>query len=123
MKLINDKGFIMLKIFHNPECSKSNCALDYLNEHHIAFELRNYLLNPLSVAELNSICQLLQVSPFSLVRKNELLYKEKFFGKEFSDEEWLKILSENPVLLQRPIVLNDGKAVVARPAEKINELL
>lgn len=113
----------MLQILHNPHCSKSNCALDYLKEHHVTFELRDYQQNPLSVAELKAVCRKLDIAPEALVRKKEPLFREKYSGQSFSDEEWLNILAQNPVLLQRPIVFNKDKGVIARPAEKIEELL
>lgn len=113
----------MIQIFHNPQCSKSNCALDYLKEHKIAFELRDYQQEPLSVAELKEICQLLAVGPESIIRKNEKLFIENFLGKNYSDEEWFEILAENPVLLQRPILVNEDKAVIARPPELIDSLI
>ena len=58
-----------------------------------------------------------------LVRKKESLYKEKYDGKKISESEWIKILSKNPILIERPIVVKDGKAIVGRPVEKILELL
>lgn len=113
----------MIQILHNPQCSKSNCALDYLKNHNIDFELRDYQQQPLSVEELKEVCRQLQVSPESLVRKNEQLFQEQFSDKAFTEEEWFFILSENPSLLQRPIVLNGAKGVVARPVERIQEIV
>lgn len=113
----------MLQILHNPHCSKSNCALDYLKEHQIDFELRDYQQQPLSVEELKEVCRQLEVSPESLVRKNEKLFQEQFVNQDFTEEEWFLILSENPTLLQRPIVLNGAKGVVARPVERIEAII
>lgn len=112
----------MIQIIHNPHCSKSNCALDYLKGNTDTFEIRDYQENPLSVEELKEVCQKLGQRPETIVRKNEALFKEKFEGKTFTDEEWYQILAENPILLQRPIVIKGDKAVVARPLEKIEEL-
>lgn len=113
----------MIKILHNPQCSKSNCALDYLKEHKIDFELRDYQQDPLTAAELKEICRLLNVSPETLVRKNEELYKEKFATNSFTEEEWLTLLEKHPILLQRPIIVNGNKAVIARPTESISQII
>ena len=58
-----------------------------------------------------------------LVRKKEPLYKEKYEGKKISNSEWIKILNENPILIERPIVVKDGKAIIGRPIETILDLL
>ena len=58
-----------------------------------------------------------------IVRKGETLYKEKYKGKKISETEWIKILSENPILIERPIVVKGDKAIIARPPEKVLEFL
>ena len=72
---------------------------------------------------MKSILFKLGVSPTEILRKGEAIFKEKFKGKEFSDEEWLKILVENPKLIERPIIIKGDKAVVGRPPENVNSLL
>lgn len=113
----------MIKVLHNPECSKSNCALDYLKTRQIAFEVRDYQNNPLDKAELKILCAQLGLKPEDIVRKTEPVYQEQFAEKHYSDEEWLGILAKNPILIQRPIIIHEGKAIIARPAENIDELL
>lgn len=113
----------MIKVLHNPQCSKSNCALDYLETRQLAFEVRDYQNNPLDKEELRVLCGQLGLKPEAIVRETESLYKEHFAQKSYSDEEWLDILSKNPILLQRPIIIHEGKAVIARPAENIDQLL
>jgi arsenate reductase len=61
--------------------------------------------------------------PSQLVRKSEPLYKENYEGRDISEDEWLSILAENPVLIERPIVEKDDKAIVARPPEKVYDFL
>lgn len=113
----------MIKVLHNPQCSKSNCALDYLKTRQVAFEVRDYQQNPLDKEELKNLCAQLGLRPEEIVRKTERLYQEEFAGKHYSDEEWFEILAENPILIQRPIIIHDGKAVIARPTENIDQLL
>lgn len=112
-----------LIIYHNGECSKSNGALEMLQAEHIPHHVRWYLAEPLSKEELASLLQKLELNAFDIVRKSEPLYKEQFEGREYSNDEWIAILAENPILIERPIVEKDGKAVVARPAEKLHTIL
>lgn len=108
-----------LIIYHNGECSKSNGALEMLLEQNIPHQVRWYLAEPLTKEELAALLKKLDMSAFEIVRKSEPLYKERFEGKEYSNDEWVTILADNPILIERPIVEKGGKAVVARPAEKL----
>lgn len=107
-----------IKLFHHPTCSKSNAVLNYLIENKIDFELIDFIKNPLSITDLKSIVNLLQIAVQALFRENEKLFQEKLAGQNFSDEEWMKILLDNPELLQRPILLKGNSAIIARPLEK-----
>ena len=91
----------MIKIYHNNQCSKSQCALELLTE---------------SLAKL-------QMKPEDLVRKGEKLYQEQFAGKTFSDAEWIEILVANPILIERPIVVTDKGAAIGRPIENILKIM
>lgn len=88
-----------------------------------AFEIINYLEAPIGRDKLIEILEKLNIKPSALVRKGEKIYLENFKNKAFSDEEWINILLENPVLMERPIVISGNKAIVARPTERINEIL
>lgn len=76
-----------------------------------------------SKEELKELIGHLDISPEQLVRKNEALWKEKYKGKKLSDGEIIKAMVENPKLIERPILVKGNKAVIGRPADKINELL
>ena len=102
-------------IYYNEECSKCREALDLLEKNECVVEVRNYLENPPSVEELKSIVMKLGCRVKSIIRKSEPLYLEKFSGKEFTDSEWLNILSQHPILIERPILVSDEKAIVGRP--------
>ncbi len=112
-----------MKIYHNPRCSKSRQGLAILEEAKIEFETIKYLETPISENEIKNIIDLLGIEPIDLVRKNEAIWKENFKGKELSNLEVIKAMAENPKLIERPIVINNGKAVIGRPPEIIKEIL
>lgn len=113
----------MIKIYHNNMCSKSRATLSLLQEGQEEIEVQEYLKQVPSKAELKEILKMLQMKPLDLIRKNEAIFKENYKDKNLSDEEWIDILLANPVLIERPIVVKDGKAAIGRPIEKIIELL
>ncbi|RXG15266.1 arsenate reductase (glutaredoxin) [Leeuwenhoekiella aestuarii] len=113
----------MLKIYHNPRCSKSREGLALLEESGKEFDIVKYLDTPPSYIELAAIIGKLKIAPIELVRKNEAIWKEQFKGKNMSDEELIQAMVENPKLIERPIVILDNEAVVGRPPENIKKLL
>ena len=108
-----------MKIYFNKECSKCQEAYELIKSHGGSVEIVDYLNHPPTLETLASIVKVLGITPFDLVRQKEPLFIENFGGKEFSDEEWLKILSENPVLIERPIIIDGNKAIIGRPPEKV----
>ena len=111
-------------IWHNPRCSKSRGALQLLQEAGVEIEERRYLDNPPSAEELDEVLNLLGMTPEQIVRTKEALYKELGLkDKQLSRQQWLELLSQHPKLIERPIVIYKGRAVVARPPEKVLELL
>jgi len=112
-----------MKIYHNPRCSKSRQALALLEEKGAQAEVVEYLKTPPSQAELKKTLKKLGCKAEDIIRKNESLYKEKFKDKKMTEEQWIKALAENPVLIERPIVITDKKAVIGRPPEKVLELI
>ncbi len=96
--------------------------MDFLNEMNQSFEVVEYMKNPITVEELTILIQCLGISPIDLLRKNEQVYKDRFKGKILSDNQWIAAMIEFPKLIERPIVVKNGKAVIARPTERINEL-
>ena len=113
----------MLKIYHNPRCKKSCEGLKYLQEKNIEHSVVKYLDSGLSVKELDEIILKTNRKPAELIRTQEEFFKKELKGKSFTDVEMIKIIIENPKLLQRPIVIGKYKAVFAQPATKIDELL
>ncbi len=110
----------MIKVLHNNNCSKSRAILEHLDENNVPFEIIDFIENPLSEIELKTVLKKLNTDVHGLIRKNEALFKEKFAGQELSDDEWIKVLAENPSLIQRPILIKGNIAMVARPIENVN---
>lgn len=112
-----------MKIYHNPRCGKSREGLAILQASKLPFEIINYIEKPLSIAELTDIIKLLGIPPIDLVRKNEAIWKENYTGKNLSDSEIITAMVKNPKLIERPIVINNGKAVIGRPPVRIKSIL
>ncbi|PRX55148.1 arsenate reductase (glutaredoxin) [Flagellimonas meridianipacifica] len=113
----------MIKIYHNPRCRKSREGLAFLEAGGHDFEEIRYLDNPVSKEELVSVIKKLGIPPQQLVRTSESIWKENYKGKSLTDDEVINAMVQHPKLIERPIVINNDKAVVARPAEKIKEIL
>ena len=113
----------MIKIYHNPRCSKSREGLQILQESRKQFEIREYLKELPSKEELSSVIQLLEINPIDLVRKNEAIWKENYKGKELSDDEIIDAMIAHPKLIERPIVVNNNKAVIGRPPIHIKQII
>ena len=112
----------MLTIYHNPKCRKSREGLDYLKSKSDSIQIREYLRDPLTSAELDEIILKSGLKPIDLVRKQEEIFKKELKGKNFTDNEWKIIILENPKLLVRPIVMGRYRAVLAQPAGRIEEV-
>lgn len=112
-----------LKIYHNPRCSKSRETLEILKKKDASFEVIEYLKTVPSEKELKELVGLLGIPVFELVRTTEDDFKTHFKGKQLSDDEWIKAMVLYPKLIQRPIVVGDGKAVIGRPPERVLDLV
>jgi arsenate reductase (glutaredoxin) len=119
----NKKPERMLKIYHNPRCSKSRKGLEYLQTKNSEFEIVEYMKDGLSSEQIKEILLKSNLKPTDIIRTHEELYIKELKDKKFTDEEWIEIIVENPKLLQRPIIIGKHKAVFAQPAEKLDELL
>jgi arsenate reductase len=112
-----------VKLYHNVRCSKSRDVCTLLKKKRIKTEVVEYLKTPLTQKELKELLKMLGMKASELVRTKEPLYKEKFEGKKITEAQWLKILTQNPILIERPIIVKDGKAIIGRPTERVLELL
>ena len=113
----------MIKIYHNPRCKKSREGLAILEKSNKKFEIVRYLDDIPSVESLTEIIKLLEITPIQLIRKTESIWKERFKGKEMSDAEIIEAMISNPKLIERPIVINNNKAVIGRPPENIIRII
>lgn len=113
----------MITIYHNPRCSKSRQGLQILEDSSKPFEVVKYLDESLSEEKLAEIIALLQIKPIDLVRKNEAIWKTDYRGKELSDNEIISAMARHPKLIERPIVINNKKAVIGRPPSLISEII
>lgn len=109
----------MIKIYHNPRCSKSRQGVEILENSTKEFEIVKYLDTVPTEEELTEVIKLLGITPIQLVRKTEKIWKEEFKGKELSDVDIIKAMVHHPKLIERPIVINNNKAVIGRPSENI----
>ena len=112
-----------IRIYYNPRCSKCRDVAAIVAGKGYNTELIKYLEAPPDKEELREILKKLRMKPLELIRTGEAVFKEKFAGNTLSDEEWLDAIVAHPVLIERPIVVRGDKAIVARPAEKVLELL
>ena len=107
---------------HNPRCSKSRAALDLVREAGIELPIREYLNDPLALDELRRIVQLLGVRPIDIVRRGEPQYAALGLSDATPDDDVLRAMAEHPILIERPIAVRNGRAVVGRPPESVKEI-
>lgn len=112
----------MLRIYHNPQCKKSRAGLLHLQGKGLPFEIIEYIKNPLSGKQIEKLLVKLNIRPLEIVRQQEDYFRKNLKGKDFHDHEWVRILEQNPKLIQRPIVETEYKAVVGDPVDNINLL-
>ena len=108
-----------MKIYHNPRCSKSRQTLSIIQETGKEVEIIEYLKDTLSFEDLALILEMLNIQPIELIRKNEIIWRENYRGKQMRDDEIINAMRENPKLIERPIVIKNGKAIIGRPPEKV----
>ncbi|MDE0680538.1 MAG: arsenate reductase (glutaredoxin) [Gammaproteobacteria bacterium] len=114
----------MAVLYHNPRCSKSRAALALLQERDLELEVVRYLENPPGEAALRELLGQLDMTPIDLMRRGEARYRELGLkAADVTDDERIRAMAENPILIERPIFIARGKAVIGRPPERVLELL
>ena len=114
----------MLKVYFKANCATCQTALKLMRDNtNEKFEKIEYLIETPSEKEIKEILKMLGIKAEQLVRKKEFLYKEKYEGKKITNGEWIKILHDNPILIERPIVVLGDKAIIGRPVETIVDFL
>ncbi|REJ85259.1 MAG: arsenate reductase (glutaredoxin) [Bacteroidetes bacterium] len=114
----------MIRVWHKSGCSTCAKAMKSIREHcGEDAEVYEYLLEKPKQKEIKELLKLLGLKAEELIRKKESLYKEKYESKKLSNSEWIKVLAQNPILIERPIVIKGNKAFIARPLELIQQML
>ena len=109
-----------IKIFHNPRCSKSRQTLTILEDNGLDFDIIEYLKESPNKETLLQIINLLDIKPRDLIRKGETVYKEKLLNNEnLTDDDLVQFMVDNPILIERPIVYDDNRAIIGRPPENV----
>lgn len=113
-----------VKIYHNPRCSKSRQTLELLHDKSIEPEIVEYLKTPPSAEELTVILDMLGLEPRQLMRQKEEEYKANGLDNpDLSREQLIAAMVAHPKLIERPIVIKDGKAAIGRPPERVLDIL
>ncbi len=113
----------MMQILHNSRCGKSRNCVAFATELKVPFETISYLENPLSVNDLEVLIKKLAIKPIELVRQKESIWTEHYKGKSMTDSEIIQALANHPILIERPIVIDGDKAIIARDIEKLAAFL
>ncbi|QCX54499.1 arsenate reductase (glutaredoxin) [Elizabethkingia sp. JS20170427COW] len=111
------------QLLHNTRCSKSRAAVEYLDSKKVDFEIIHLLKEPLTLEELRAVVEKLKIKPSELIRKTDALFKDNFAGQNLAEEDYLKIMQENPSLIQRPILVIEDQAEIGRPLENFDRIL
>ncbi|MDA8729837.1 arsenate reductase (glutaredoxin) [Alphaproteobacteria bacterium] len=113
-----------LTIYHNPRCSKSRQTLEIIRSKGVEPEIVLYLEDVPSADDIADVLRMLDMKPMDIIRKNEAEFKEHFAGAdELTDEQLIDLMRLYPKVIERPIVVNKGKAVIGRPPENVIKIL
>lgn len=113
-----------VNIYHNPRCTKSRQTLDLLRNQGLEPEVILYLEKPPGRAKLRELLKMLGMAPRDLLRKGEQVYKDlNLKDPGLSDEALIDAMAENPILIERPIVVTNGRAALGRPPENVLDIL
>jgi arsenate reductase len=122
--ILTKRTAMTIRIFHNPRCSKSRATLALLQERGIEPEISLYLESPPNADELGAILQKLGLTARELMRKGEAEFREQGLADEsLTEQQLIAAMVANPRLIERPIVLANGRAAVGRPPESILDIL
>ena len=123
MRAIKGRLMTTVTIWHNPRCSKSRAALAILEENGVTPTEVKYLETPPSKNDIVTVLEALATEARDIVRKGEAVYKALNLSAESTNEEILNALVENPILIERPIIISGDRAVIGRPPENVKSLL
>jgi arsenate reductase len=113
-----------ITVYEKPTCTTCRKVAKVLNENGVDFEKVNYYIKPFSKTKLKTLLKRMEMKPSEVLRKNEQAYKKlKFKEKNYTEEQILDLMIKHPDIVQRPIVEQGNKAILARPPERINEII
>ena len=112
-----------VRLYHNTRCSKSRDVCTILEKKKVKAEVVEYLKTPPTQKEIIELLKMLGMKAEDLVRKKEPLFLEKFKNKKLTEAQWIKAMAQNPILIERPIIVKGKKAIIGRPPEKVLEFL
>jgi arsenate reductase len=113
----------MIQIYHNSRCTKSRECIAFIEKSGHEYEVIKYLENIPSFGELKAIIEKLGIKPIELVRQKEKVWTANFKNRTMSDDEVIQAMILYPILIERPIVVNGDRAVIARPIEKAASII
>jgi len=113
----------MIQIYHNPRCGKSRNCLAFIEQTNQQYEIIPYLTQTPSFDELKALLEKLNLQPIELVRTKEKIWIENYKGKELTNDQIVQAMIDNPILIERPIVIKDGKAIIGRDLDKVASFL
>jgi len=113
----------MIQIYHNPRCGKSRNCLAFIEQSKQDFEIIPYLTETPTFEQIKTLLGQLNLEPIQLIRTKEKIWIENFKGKTLSNDEIINAMVENPILIERPIVVKDGKAIIGRDPELVASFL
>ena len=123
MRAIKGRLMTTVTIWHNPRCSKSRAALAILEENGVTLSEVRYLETPPTKSDIITVLAALAMEARDIVRKGEAVYKSLNLSADSTNEEILNALVENPILIERPIIISGDRAVIGRPPENVKSLL
>lgn len=113
----------MIQIYHNPRCGKSRNCLALIDKTTKEYQIIKYLDNPPTYDELLILLKKLELQPAQLIRQKEKIWIENYKNKSLTNEELIKIMVLNPILIERPIIILEDKAIIGRDLDKVYNIL
>lgn len=113
----------MIEIYHNPRCGKSRNCLAFLDQSNQDYKIIPYLTESPSFTDLKLLLEKLSLKPLQLVRVKEKIWIENYKKKNLNDDEIIQAMADHPILIERPIVIKDGKAIIGRDLDLVASFL
>lgn len=109
----------MIQIYHNPRCGKSRTCLAFLDQANQEYKIIPYLTDIPTFDDLKVLLEKLNLDPIQLIRIKEKIWIENYKGKTMTNDEIIQAMVYNPILIERPIVIKDGKAIIGRDLDTV----